>query len=1593
MSTLEERAVSQAPVLDEIVGSIADRADGRGELVRAFAERYLRRPGGFLREGEPQALGAELLGAFELVAGRGKAAVAVRAFTPSLEQHGYVTRGSVLETNIGDLPFLVDSVSAEVRSRGYGIHELIHPIIGVERDAAGRLAAITEPTQAATRDSVMHVELEERLAPEQLAELEDSVRDVLAAVRRVVEDFKQLRERLAGMGELARASGAGRPADEVQETIAFLDWLADEHCILLGARDYELTEQGLCVMAGSGLGLLRESGKSTFAEPTPLEELPPGLRERVTGKGELLLVERTNATAPVHRHERMEDIVVPRVGADGKPTGVSRLLGLFTSRAYSEPASRTPLLRLKLRQVLAAEGLIEGSHDYKAAVALFDSFPKDELFVAPAEDLRGAIVRLLAVHGDEVRLLGRRHPDGRAISMIAALPRARLTAELRQALVRRVVARYPGADVRLHEVLEEGDRVRLHISVHRADGGLPEVDFHQLQDNLIELARSWDDRARERLVARHGEERGRMLAARWEPRLPESYKAMREDLDAAVFDIEQFERLHTGGEELTVGVANEGGFTRVKLYSASGKVELSGVVPLLEHLGLRIIEERPTRLKASVGGGETWLQDFGVLGPGDQPLDLEDCGDRVADLLTAALAGEAESDSLNRLIVLAGLNTRQVAILRAYRAYRQRIGSRFTEGYQNDVIAANAALTAKQMRLFELRFDPANSGREEEADALRAEILEDLDAVTSLDHDRVLRNQLGLIEATVRTNAYMPARPVIAFKLRSADVPAIPQPPPLFEIYVHSRDVEGIHLRGGRIARGGIRWSDRQDYRTEVFGLMRAQMTKNAVIVPAGAKGGFYLRRPPADPVALRDEVRRRYVDYVGGLLDVTDNLVEGRAIHPDNVRVHDDDDTYLVVAADKGTAPLSDTANAVAQERGFWLDDAFASGGSKGYDHKALGITARGAWESLKRHFRELGQDPGRDAFTMVGIGDMSGDVFGNGLLLSDKIRLVAAYDHRHVFIDPDPDPAKSFAERKRLFEKPGSSWDDYDRALISTGGGVWPRSAKSVDLSLEAQEALGVDCASCTPTELIRAVLRAPVDVLWNGGIGTVLKASTETDADANDRASDAIRVNADELRVKIVAEGGNLGLTQRARVEFARAGGRVHADFIDNSSGVDCSDHEVNLKILLGLAVSAGELDGAGRDSALVDVTDDVCAHVLHHSYLQAQILEQESRAMTEKALAYEDLMSELEAAGRIRRKRDALPSAEELSERRRSDRGLERPELSVLLTHAKAALTDALLESPLVDDPWLVDHDLRAYFPAAIVERFGHLLTQHPLRRELVATSVANDVVDSMGPTFVSRLCAERGAEPADVVRAYRIARAVTGADQRWAAIQAADAALARERYWELMTGVDWMVEGVARWYLAEAPGAELGPAIDAARDGFVAFGKALETIGTDEWRADREQRIAEMVRDGVPEALARTCAYQAALVHAPDVLLVANTTGRPVEDVARTFALLGAELRIDWLERELLAQPSTTRSQRWALQAVLEDILRARRELGIQAVGEVDAEAPPEQIVERFLAARADAVGRLERFTATAVEGGADLPGLMLAVRHLRAIAG
>ncbi|MDP9184251.1 MAG: NAD-glutamate dehydrogenase [Actinomycetota bacterium] len=1591
-----------ASILESLAAEIsAGTPSDRRDAMLAFAKMLLRR----LSDEELQTLGVQqLLGrvrsTFAFVDARGNHPASVRVFVPTLEADGYLVTGTIVETSTDDSPFLVDSVMEELNARDLHVRLLVHPMIGTDRAGDGHLGRVLASRDAAHRESVMHFELERRLNEQDRADLEGRIRAILHDVRLVVRDFEPMQERVRHMADLARQAAVAYSPQEVDETVAFVDWLLQLNFVFLGYREYRLadgpTGRTIQAVPASGLGILCDVSTSSFADATPLDSLDPEVRRRIE-EGELLVITKTKAYATVHRRARMDYVGVRILDPDGTIVGEARLIGLFTSKAYMEPAAKTPLLHHKLDQIIRAEDLIPGSHDYKEVVELFESFPRDELFHGTSEELRALVVGLLQFekHGG-IRVLVRKDLYGRQVSIVVALPREKFSAPLRKRLQDMFQARFNGTSVDYHLSLGETESARIFFTVHVEPGQqIPEIPYEELEAEVERLARTWDDDLLDHLSAHFGPDRGPMLAVEYGPRFPDYYKVAETDWEQVAMDVDRLERLKTDVDGFVIGISNEEvgeRLTRVKLYKTGGKVDLSAFMPLLESLGLRAVEEVPI---AILGEGRVYIHDFGVLDARGAVLNLEAEADLTTDALTAMWLGEAEVDSLNRLVIAADLSWQQVQILRAYRKYRMRVSARFTEEYRNDALAHNPHIARRLAELFETKFDPIRNASAEEIDTIKQQIKDDLQSVTSLDQDQMVRSLLGTIMATCRTNAYLTDRPALSFKLRSADVPEMPKPFPLFEIFVYSPKMEAIHLRGGLVARGGIRWSDRkEDYRTEVLGLMKAQKVKNAVIVPDGSKGGFILKRS-VTPDHLAQEVVDQYVTFMRGMLDITDNLAHGQVRHPEGVRVLDGDDPYLVVAADKGTATFSDTANGIAEEYGFWLGDAFASGGSAGYDHKALGITARGAWESVKRHFRELGLDVRRDEFTCVGIGDMSGDVFGNGLLYTDKVKLVAAFDHRNVFVDPDPDPIRSFAERKRLFDLPGSSWNDYDRAGLSPGGVIIDRKAKTVTPSKEARVALGVPddaSADMTPDQLIAWILRAPVDLLWNGGIGTYVKATRETHADVGDRGNDGVRANGNQVKAKVVGEGGNLGFTQRGRIEYARSGGRINTDFIDNSAGVDTSDHEVNWKILFGLAIQRGELTLAARNDLLQDCAPDVVQHVLYDNYLQAQILAQEDEVSSQRIEAYEELMQQLEADGELEREVEFMPTSDEMAERRAAGQGMTRPELAVLLAYAKRQVYRELLEVDLPDSDYLAA-DLARYFPPKIVDRFGHLLVEHPLKREIIATMASNDVVNSQGITFVSRMVTETGASQADVVKAFRIARDVTGATARWSDVEALDGLIDPALQSELMTGVDWLVETTSRWYLVQASSQLMPDEIVQTRASFAEVSDAISQIGPDAWREEHEQAAQRLVAAGVPASVAHRHAFQPEMVHAPDIIAVAHASGRAPLEIARAFFVLGERLDIDWLETQLEQLPAATRWQRWAQQSMEDDLFALRRRLCERVLELADGDAI-DVAIDRFFAEQSQPCERVMRFLrGLKMEGVSDLSQLTVAVRQIRSITG
>src|SRR6266850_2134446 len=1278
----------------------------------------------------------------------------VRVFNPSIADHGFESRHTVVQIVNDDMPFLVDSITNEFNRREIAPHLLAHPVLAARRDLDGDLLGFApETSERARPESMMHIEIDRQADPTLLDELAAALTRVLAEVRLAVEDWRPMRHAcIDAIVDLGPSRSPNLP--EYEE---FLRWLEANHFTFLGHRRYRYVDDpaqpgGLRyeLMPGSALGILRRDDVRLFEAGLGGGE---AMSRFARGPDNIMIV-KTDRQCLVHRSGAMDCVIVKTYDADGRVTGERRLVGLFTSTAYHALVHDVPLLRGRVDNILRRSRLDANSHDGKALLAILDAYPRDELFQIEEDTLYDHVLGILQLQERRrVALFARRDAVGRFASCLVFAPRERFDAALSErfgAILEKAwhakvtsAAASISSDSALAQALYT-------LKLDAPDSATP--DLAELEQALADAATSWSDRFRIALQASLGEVEGRAAARRWRDWFPAIYRDSF-DADQAVADLPLLQAA-LGGRPLGVRLDREPGlpahrFT-LRLFHPKEPIALSDILPLLENLGLRVLSEAPFVLGAPAGGtdGEAVaLQVLGVQTMDGSAVDLAAAGPRFAETLDRLWTGALENDGLNRLVLGAGLTWREVAILRAYAKYLRQTGIAFSQAYMERALCLYPAIARAMVDLFQARFDPAlgdaaSAARKARIEAIDTTLAAALESVTTLDEDRILRRFLNALRSSLRTNYWQTGpdgapKEWISFKIDSRAIDELPAPRPMVEIFVYSPRMEGIHLRGGRVVRSGIRWSDRrEDFRTEILGLMKTQMVKNAVIVPVGSKGGFYVKRPPVG--GTREQVQAEgiacYQTLIRGLLDITDNYAEGGVKPPADVVRHDGDDPYLVVAADKGTATFSDIANALAQEYGYWLDDAFASGGSAGYDHKKMGITARGAWESVKRHFREMDIDIDKTPFGAVGVGDMSGDVFGNGMLLSRHIKLIAAFDHRHIFIDPMPNPATTWAERKRLFDLPRSSWMDYDKSLLSAGGGIYDRAAKSITLSPEAREVLGIEAPSLTPIDLMRAILTAPADLLYFGGIGTYVKASSESQADAGDRANDSLRVDAAQLRVRVVGEGANLGLTQRGRVEAALAGVKINTDALDNSAGVDTSDHEVNIKIATGEAIARGLLKREDRDPLLFAMTDEVAALVLRHNYQQSQAISVAAEQAGEEHDRLERFMRTLERKGHLDRAVEFLPDSAAMRARAQNRQYLTRPELSVLLAYAKIDLNDEILRSDLPDDP-LLEGELLRYFPSALQEKYEPAIRAHRLRREIAALQVMNSLVNRCGPTFV------------------------------------------------------------------------------------------------------------------------------------------------------------------------------------------------------------------------------------------------------------------
>jgi glutamate dehydrogenase len=1526
---------------------------------------------------------------------------------PARRADGTDLKSDLLEIVQPDRPFLVDSIMGAVAEHGFSVRAMFHPVIDTP---AGRRSMI-----------------QVYLAPvgeDREAALVGAVREALADVQLAVDDFDAMKALIRRSIEELRASTAPIPEGERDEGLAFLDWLEGDRFVFLGARvyDYPRTAEGgyaaeepLYQPEGS-LGVLRDQTLTVLRRGSEPAILSPQVRDHLL-LGAPLVVAKSNLRSKVHRRGYMDYVGVRRYGPDGKPSGEVRFVGLFTAEAYETPAHEVPVIRRKVEHVLKEAGKDPEGHSGKRLRNILETWPRDELFQISEDELLSMAMGVLHLYDrPRVRLFARKDPFDRFVSVLMFVPRERYDSGVRERAGKILAAAFDGRVSAYYPSFSDAPLARVHYVLGVTPGKHGDPDLAALEAAVAETARTWDDRFE--AAVRDGGAPGRVVEtlARWQNAFPPGY---RDQYDAAeaLADLAVVDDL--GADEAVrvraFRLADDDKLTfRFKLYRPGAAAPLADVLPILEHMGLKALIEDGFKLTpAGDTHAKVWVHEFTLRDERGEHLSFDDVKTAFEAAFVAIWTGRAESDGFNRLVLELGVGWREAALVRALARYRQQTGLDPSQGVQEQALSDNPGVTRLILDLFRIKFDPAVhadvAARREQAKAVEASINEALQAVESLDADRVLRRIAALIGAIQRTNFFQlgpdgEPKPYISYKIASRELEDLPAPKPYREIYVSAPHVEGVHLRFGPVARGGLRWSDRRDdFRTEVLGLVKAQQVKNAVIVPVGSKGGFYPKNLPrgGDRDAIQAEAIRAYKTFLSGLLDITDNIdADNRIVPPAGVVVHDGEDPYLVVAADKGTATFSDIANGVAEDYGFWLGDAFASGGSVGYDHKVMGITARGAWEAVKRHFRELGKDIQTEPFTAVGVGDMSGDVFGNGMLLSKQTRLLAAFDHRHIFLDPDPDPATSWAERDRMFKLPRSSWDDYDKSLISKGGGVFARSLKTIPLSPEVRALFEIKAETVTPAELLTAILKSKAELLYLGGIGTYVKARSESQAEAGDKANDAIRVNGADLRVKVVGEGANLGLTQAGRIEFAQLGGRLNTDAIDNSAGVDSSDHEVNIKILTGILERGGKLDREARNRLLPTMTDDVASHVLADNYDQTLALSlMESDAVSEVE-SHARFMAELEAKGRLDRKVEGLPEAAALTERAQAGKGLTRPEMAVLLAYGKIDLFDDIVASQAPDDPWF-EATLKGYFPPAL-SQYGDAMQQHRLRREIIATVLDNQMINMCGPTFPSRLRAAAACDTTALVIAFAAAREILGVDALWDQVSALDGKASAGGQLALYKALAYALRSLTFWLARRA--FKDKSTVKALVEAYGPSVKALSALGTTilspfEQKA-AAKRAKAYVADGAPEALAQAVAALQPMTTAADLVDLGNASSWPVQNVARLYHQVGAAFGFDRLRSAAGSFVGGDAFERLAVRRLIEDMLAEQTAI-TQAVLKFaanaqagDDEASAKAAVSSWGALRAETVRAAKR-TVEDIEqagGGWTFAKLTIANAALRGLA-
>ena len=1548
----------------------------------------------------PDDLAGAALAELELGRRRQRGRSLVRVFNPDPARDRFASSHTVIMAVTDDMPFLVDSLGMVCTQNGLAVHLLAHPVFSVVRDGLGRLKEIflDDPPAGSKLESWQLIEIDREPDPERLAALEKNIRRSLDDIRAATTDWRRMRGKALDVAaELGSAHVRGQRS-EVREAQALLEWMEDNHFTFLGYREYRLRrgprQDRLVPVPRSGLGIMRPK-----AARKPKNIVLTGDVRAFARSAEPLIITKANSIATVHRSTYLDYIGVKTYDAAGSVTGERRFIGLWTSSAYSRSPGEIPVLRHKIQRVVGHFGLKPSSHDHKALVHALETFPRDELFQATVPDLVRIVRGIVNLYERaQVRLFVRRDVFRRFYSCLVYVPRDRYNTQARERIEKLALEAFGGLAIESQVSLSESVLARLHMLVRTPTESNAGVDAVELERRITETVRTWQDQLKDSLLDDHGEAEALRLFRAWGGSFPAAYQ---EDtpLEVAVDDVGALERLvaEPAGLHMALYRRKEQPPHKLqfKLLSSLRPIPISDVLPTIENLGLKLISERPYEIDGKTG--VVWIQDFELEHPRRVRIDLESDGPRLMATFAKVWTGQADNDGFNRLVLAADLSWREAVVLRTYARWFGQLGLLLSQAYIEEALASNAAAAGHLVRLFVSRFDPGLSVTERRrAEGAHRRALERLlTGVTRIDDDRILRAYLAAIDATLRTNYFRTDaggehRPFLALKLDPRRLAEVPLPKPMFEIFVHSPRVEGVHLRMGRVARGGLRWSDRRDdFRTEVLGLMKAQNVKNTVIVPVGAKGGFVPRRPPAGRDEALADGTQCYRWFIRALLDVTDNVQGGKVRPPAAVVRHDGDDAYLVVAADKGTAKFSDVANAISAEYGFWLGDAFASGGSAGYDHKDMAITARGGWESVRRHFRELGRDTQSQDFTVAGIGDMSGDVFGNAMLLSQHIRLVAAFDHRHIFIDPSPDAARSFVERKRMFALPRSSWDDYDKRLLSKGGGVHSRQNKTIALSHEARSLLGIDAPSAAPVEVVRAILRLPVDLLWNGGIGTYVKSADETNAEIGDRANDAVRVDGAQLRCRVVGEGGNLGLSQRGRIEYAAAGGRINTDFIDNSAGVNCSDVEVNLKILFNPLMASGRLPRPRRNALLASMTDEVARLVLRNNYLQCFAISTLQAHAAERIAELGHVIHALERSGTLDRALEGLPTGDEITERRHKGLGLTRPELAMLLSYSKIWLADRLGDTDIAEDPFL-GVELTRYFPQPVQRRFSREILQHQLRREIIVTATTNSLVNRMGPVFAIRMQEDTGADVGSIARAYSVAREITGMRELWADIEALDDQAPTELQYDMMYDTTRLLRHLSYWVLRNhGDDLDIERAVSRLESGIRELMRDLPELieGIEVERYERS--LARFSREGVPPKLSRRVASLGAIHAGVDIVEVALSRRATIGHAARAYFGLGAALGLDWLREEIERLAVDGHWQAVARGTLREELYLLQRKLCERALaGRARGDAP--QRVAAWLKSGGEPVqNQIRTVREMRASGSADFPTLSVALESVR----